>query len=321
MQNETPSPSTTQISPGTTQPDRETAPTRRGRRAAGTIRRFRTPFLAAGAIIAVGALVGTGYAVQGEATAKAERVADTAALALAAERDSRQDLGVDPGTVLDVRAGKQAEDTLTVAGKAIAAAKGKADASALATTAAALDSYELLSPSKVFELVGTTKQQAAAVTKAVAEADRVAAEKAAAEAAAKAKAEAEAAAREAAEAEADSGSSSGSTGVAAPSAPSNPSEAQAIARDMMAARYGWGEDQFGCLVALWNRESGWNVYASNPSGAYGIPQALPGSKMSSAGADWASNPATQIAWGLGYIADRYGSACGAWSTSESQGWY
>ena len=66
------------------------------------------------------------------------------------------------------------------------------------------------------------------------------------------------------------------------------------------------------------RESGWNVYADNPSSsAYGIPQALPGSKMASAGADWATNPVTQIRWGLGYIQDRYGSPCGAWGHSQS----
>lgn len=313
MQNETPTSSTTQL-------NSETAGPRRGRRATGSFRRFRTPLITAGAIVAVGALVGTGYAVQGEATAKAQRVAETQALALAAERDSRQGLAVDHGAVLDARAEQQAEDTLTVAGKALASAKGKTDASALATTVAALDAYALLSPSKVFELVDTTKQQTDQVTKAVAEADRIAAEKAKAAAAAKAKAEAEAAAREAAEAEAEADSSA-STGGGTPGAPANPSAAQAIARDMMASRYGWGADEFGCLVALWDRESGWNVYASNPSGAYGIPQALPGSKMSSAGADWATNPATQISWGLGYIADRYGSACGAYNTAMSQGWY
>ncbi|GAA1966368.1 lytic transglycosylase domain-containing protein [Agromyces allii] len=316
MQNQTPSPSTTQTETVQTTPQIEG--TRRARRATGPFRRYRTPILTAGAIIAVGALVGSGYAVQSESTAKAQRVADTAALALAAERDSRQGLAVDHGAVLDMRAAKQAKDTLTVAGAALASAQGKTDASALASSVAALDSYERLSPSKVFELVDTTKQQADQVSAAVAEVDRVAAEKAAAAAAAAAeKAAAEKAAAEAAESE----SSSGSTGGSTPGAPSNPSEAQAIARDMMAARYGWGEDQFGCLVALWNKESGWNVYASNPSGAYGIPQALPGSKMSSAGADWATSAATQISWGLGYIAGRYGSACGAWNTSESQGWY
>jgi len=100
----------------------------------------------------------------------------------------------------------------------------------------------------------------------------------------------------------------------------DPGSAQAIGHDMVIAR-GWGEDQFACLVALFNRESGWNVYAANPSGAYGIPQALPGSKMATAGADWATNPVTQISWGLGYIAARYGTPCGAWGHSQSAGWY
>jgi len=86
--------------------------------------------------------------------------------------------------------------------------------------------------------------------------------------------------------------------------------------------YGWSSDQFGCLVSLWTKESGWNVHAANPSsGAYGIPQSLPGSKMASAGADWQDNAETQIKWGLGYIQDRYGSPCGAWGHSESYGWY
>lgn len=105
-----------------------------------------------------------------------------------------------------------------------------------------------------------------------------------------------------------------------PSAPSNPEGAQAIAAEQVATR-GWGSEQLGCLVALWDRESGWNVNAHNSSGAHGIPQALPGSKMASAGADWETNPATQIAWGLGYISGRYGTPCGAWEHSESAGWY
>ena len=73
---------------------------------------------------------------------------------------------------------------------------------------------------------------------------------------------------------------------------------------------------------LWTRESNWNVYADNPSSsAYGIPQALPGSKMASAGPDWENNAVTQIKWGLGYIQDRYGSPCAAWGHSESHGFY
>jgi hypothetical protein len=94
-----------------------------------------------------------------------------------------------------------------------------------------------------------------------------------------------------------------------------------IARALLSA-YGWGEDQFGCLDSLWTRESNWNPHADNPhSSAYGIPQALPGSKMASAGPDWANNPVTQIKWGLGYIADRYGSPCNAWGHSQSHGFY
>jgi hypothetical protein len=100
----------------------------------------------------------------------------------------------------------------------------------------------------------------------------------------------------------------------------DPGTAQAIGHEMVLAR-GWGEDQYSCLVLLFNKESHWNVYAANPSGAYGIPQALPGSKMASAGADWQTNPATQIAWGLGYITARYGTPCGAWAKSQSSGWY
>jgi hypothetical protein len=100
----------------------------------------------------------------------------------------------------------------------------------------------------------------------------------------------------------------------------NPGSAQAIAYQMVRAR-GWGDDQFSCLVALWNRESGWRVNAYNPSGAYGIPQALPGSKMGKFGADWQTNPATQIAWGLSYISGSYGTPCGAWGHSQSTGWY
>ncbi|MCU4672550.1 transglycosylase SLT domain-containing protein [Microbacterium fluvii] len=111
------------------------------------------------------------------------------------------------------------------------------------------------------------------------------------------------------------------TGWAPPAVAPDPGSAQAIAYDMVIAR-GWDDADYDCLVALWKKESGWRVNAYNSgSGAYGIPQALPGSKMASAGADWATNPATQIKWGLGYISGRYGTPCGAWSHSQSAGWY
>ena len=100
-----------------------------------------------------------------------------------------------------------------------------------------------------------------------------------------------------------------------------PGSAQAIARSLAAAR-GWGDDQFSCLVQLWTHESGWRVDATNSSsGAYGIPQALPGSKMASAGADWKTNPATQITWGLNYVGGRYTDPCGAWASWSAKGWY
>jgi len=111
------------------------------------------------------------------------------------------------------------------------------------------------------------------------------------------------------------------TKVTAPAvATPDPGTAQAIAYQMIQDR-GWGDDQYACLVSLWNHESGWRVNAANPDGAYGIPQALPGSKMGSAGADWQTNPATQITWGLGYITGRYGTPCGAWGHWQSTGWY
>nr|WP_315198656.1 CHAP domain-containing protein [Actinomyces oris] len=102
-------------------------------------------------------------------------------------------------------------------------------------------------------------------------------------------------------------------------------DAQAYAKTQMKA-YGWDDNQFACLVELWNHESGWNYTADNPtSDAYGIPQALPGEKMASEGADWATNPQTQIRWGLKYIKDRpdYGSPCAAWTLwqQRSPHWY
>jgi hypothetical protein len=109
--------------------------------------------------------------------------------------------------------------------------------------------------------------------------------------------------------------------AAPPAAPAPSGSAQQIAMGMLGS-YGWSSSQFSCLDSLWNQESGWNVYASNPtSGAYGIPQALPGDKMASAGPDWQTDAATQIRWGLSYIQSLYGSPCGAWGHEEADGWY
>jgi hypothetical protein len=85
---------------------------------------------------------------------------------------------------------------------------------------------------------------------------------------------------------------------------------------------GFKLDQMPCLEKLWTRESNWNTRSENKSsGAYGIPQALPGDRMATYGSDWRTNPVTQIKWGLNYIKNRYKTPCGAWAHSEASGWY
>jgi hypothetical protein len=101
----------------------------------------------------------------------------------------------------------------------------------------------------------------------------------------------------------------------------DPGTAQRIGYDML-SQFGWAPSTyFSCLDNIFSRESGWRYSAENASGAYGIPQALPGSKMASAGADWMTNPTTQIKWGLGYIQGRYGDPCKAWSFWQANGFY
>jgi hypothetical protein len=218
------------------------------------------------------------------------------------------------------------------------------DTAALTAAAARLDAADALPAPLVPDLTDDVTALVASIDSRVSalrgslegakarKAEEEAAEKARieAEAAAAAAAEAEAEAEAAASAAAPSAPASSSPAPAAPAAPvptgggsgdNSPSGAQATAHAMLAAR-GWGDDQFSCLVSLWNKESGWNYQAMNrSSGAYGIPQALPGSKMASAGADWQTSAATQISWGLGYISGRYGDPCGAWGHSQSAGWY
>jgi hypothetical protein len=106
----------------------------------------------------------------------------------------------------------------------------------------------------------------------------------------------------------------------APAAAAPSGSAQQIAAAMLGS-FGWSSSQFSCLDPLWQRESGWSVTAANPDGAYGIPQALPGAKMASAGPDWQTDAATQIRWGLDYIKSLYGSPCGAWDHELATGWY
>lgn len=203
---------------------------------------------------------------------------------------------------------------------------GRAHAEARALRAQGVDALAL---STTFSSTGLSSvreasERISAERKAEREAaEREAAEKAAAQAAERAAAEA--AERAASE---EAASRSAERQPAPQQQPQTPApqpvasgDSRSIARSMLGS-YGWGDDQWGCLDSLWMRESGWNHTAMNPSsGAYGIPQSLPGNKMATAGADWQTNPATQIRWGLGYIQGRYGSPCGAWAHSQAVGWY
>jgi hypothetical protein len=199
------------------------------------------------------------------------------------------------------------------------AAAGTADAyltsvngNAAAVQAAHLDNgststQQTVTFSKVRAMQAEHQQELAAEKAAAAKAAEAAKARAAAKAEAAKAAKARAAANAAVKKKAAAATPSGSP--------------QQIAQQML-GQYGWSSSQFSCLSPLWEHESGWSVTAENPSsGAYGIPQALPGSQMATAGGDWHTNAATQIKWGLTYIQDRYGSPCGAWGHEQSAGWY
>ena len=143
----------------------------------------------------------------------------------------------------------------------------------------------------------------------------LAARKAAAAAAARTAAAQARAAAVQARATAQPGQTASATVPAASGSPRQIAEA-------MLASFGWASSQFSCLDPLWEHESGWSVSAANPgSGAFGIPQALPGSRMASAGPDWQTSATTQIKWGLQYIKGTYGSPCAAWAHEKATGWY
>jgi len=263
--------------------------TRRGLRRRRT---GRKRLIAAGAIAAVGLAVGTGFTVQ-SAVATQARIDATATLNATSGLRHEQ-LGAYKG-IAAARAIDNAEDTITAANATLAAADGKADTSGLAASVASLSDYRSIPVDEVVDLTKVTRAEAA---------------KAAAAAAAYDQAQAEAAAAAAAAAAADLATRN------------TPEGARAFAADLAASQYGWGADQFQCLDKLWQKESGWSYTALNASsGAAGIPQSLPGSKMATAGADWETNAATQITWGLGYIKGAYGTPCSAWSHSQSVNWY
>jgi hypothetical protein len=119
----------------------------------------------------------------------------------------------------------------------------------------------------------------------------------------------------------DSGSETG-TGITGAAPPADPSSAMVIAKQELVDNDFSVSSQWTCLYDLWQQESGWNVYADNTaSGAYGIPQSLPGDKMAMFGSDWETNPTTQIKWGLYYIKTTYGTPCAAWQNEVDYGYY
>lgn len=257
------------------------------RRAARRRRVGRRRLIVGGAILTAGLVSGTGFTMQ-SALAANERVEETAAITDAAARDTLQ-LGAYAG-IAEAKTHARAEDTLELAGDTLADVEGKVEADALAASVASLGDYETLPLDDVRELTAETSARIAEAMEAAEAHDRALAERVAA-------AEAQARAN-------------------------TPEGAKQSAREIMASQYGWGADQFQCLDSLWSKESGWNYQAVNPSsGAYGIVQAWPADKLATAGADWRTNAATQIKWGLQYISASYGTPCAAWGHSQAMNWY
>ena len=101
-----------------------------------------------------------------------------------------------------------------------------------------------------------------------------------------------------------------------------PDGARLVAKDLVLNKYGWSASQFSCLNKLWTKESNWRYQARNKtSGAHGIAQALPATKMEVVGTDWRTNPVTQINWGLKYITERYETPCLALRKFNRSRWY
>ncbi|MET1156475.1 hypothetical protein [Arthrobacter sp.] len=197
-----------------------------------------------------------------------------------------------------------AEGTSQVAATALQAeaAEASADAAAAKKPAQADQTHQ----------AAADRKAAAAEASAKEAAERKAAEKRAAAEAAKKRAAQEAAAAKAAEAKAS---------AEAQASRNDPVAAKAYAQGALAS-FGWGAGELGCLETLWHKESEWSLGATNPSsGAYGIPQALPGEKMAAAGADWQTNFQTQVDWGLDYIESRYGTPCAALDFHLANNWY
>jgi hypothetical protein len=215
---------------------------------------------------------------------------------------------------------KSKADTLT----ATAAVEPAAPATAPDAPSVSERQIERDAKTQVAGVRQSASARAYAVAQAQAKAEAAAAEATAAAAAAKADAARKARAERASRSSSRMLTSSGPTGGNAPAVPVSCSEYSGN-RAIGCSLLGWAgfsTSQMSCLEPLWTRESGWNERAGNQgSGAYGIPQSLPGSKMAEYGSDWETNPVPQVKWGLKYIKSRYGTPCDAWSAFQSKGWY
>ena len=271
---------------------------------------------ATSALAIAGLVTGAGFHAQASQDAEA-RVAATESFSDSSGRQHDQLAAYDEISKSRIQDG--ASTTLAEANRVLVAAQDKVDSSTLSQQVSSLAGYTMMPLDDVASLTAATKVEAASVETAAVEADRVAAE-AAAQAAAEAAAAAAAQAAEEASAAAAAAEAQRATAAASSNTVNG---ARAVAQAMAASKYGWGADQFSCLDNLWQKESNWNFAAVNKSsGATGIPQSLPASKMASAGADYLTNATTQISWGLQYINDsRYGTPCAAWSHSQSNNWY
>ncbi|MBW9092211.1 phospholipase [Microbacterium jejuense] len=283
-------------------------------------RRLTAAAVAAGT--ALGIVVTTGLTLASPNLAAAAPLAATALASVAAPDatvHTLRDIRVDAkNTLLAARVALTSAETvtadITAAGLDIGLTDTSVDTDELTRSADRLADLDLipalLLPGLAADASSATEKVTARVADLREHLDAAKAQKAAEEAAAAAAAAAAEAQRQA------------EAAAAALAASNTPEGAKATARQMAASQYGWGDGQFSCLESLWTKESGWNYQAyNNNGGATGIPQALPGNKMASAGADWQTNAATQIAWGLGYIASSYGTPCAAWAHSQAVNWY
>lgn len=214
---------------------------------------------------------------------------------------------------------------LAVAGGGAAATANSADLARTASVSQPSASASAQPSTPQDALAQATADARVTTEKAAADkaaADKAAADKAAADQAAAAKAAADKAAADKAAADKAAADQAAAAKAAAEAQPVNdPAGAQAYAASRLAA-FGWGQNQMQALITLWNKESDWSTTATNPTtGAYGIVQSLPGSKMATVGADWQTNYKTQIDWGLDYIKKSYGSPANALAFHLSHNWY